>query len=170
MVSWAVDPSSNLLALTLVCQLEKKRLEFELLRAQREKFESEMRRIELQQKKDAQEIAEMTAALTSRIPDGRDSETTTPGEHLDSGFASPFPGPKLASSSTMMPPPGLPALSAPVPVAAKHASKSSILGTSTFATSKIASKSVPGSRRNSDENEAETTGQDEGFLHRSAGA
>ena len=152
-------------------QLDQKRNEIDVMRDQRQKFDAEMLRIERQHHKDAKEIADMTAALNSQIAAGKKSEPTTPGEQRESsGFASAFPRANRYSASSIMPPPGLPPLAAPTPIATKRVSQPSILTEPSFVPSKTASKSVPGSRRNSDENDSDLHYVEEALHQRSTGA
>lgn len=124
---------------------------------QAERFKAEMELIELRQKKEEAEIQDLTAALgqtTIFAGAGYQSEPTTPPEYRDSGtgFPSTFSRPNRFSLSSLTSPPGLANRASRSgsqlisPPAAERNYNSSSSGM-------MPSKSVPGSRRNSDEDE-----------------
>lgn len=150
-------------------QLEKKRLEYEILREQRRRFEVEMQRIELRQQREEQEIAEMTQALGhAQMSTGHQSEPTTPPEYRESPFPSMLSHPHRYSTSSMMSPPGL--RTHTDSSASQFTMSSSNIGHPQGTPSKIPSKSVPGSRRNSDEKESEDTYHQDYLSQRPAAA
>ncbi len=64
-------------------QLEKKKLEYERLREQKRRFEAEMQILDLQQRREEQELAQMQEDLgreNSASTSGHHSEPTTPPE------------------------------------------------------------------------------------------
>lgn len=131
-----------------------------MLREQRRRFEAEMQLIELRQQREEQEIAEMTEALgKSHVSAGHQSEPTTP----------PLPTrtahPNRYSASAMLPPPGLRSQIGP---SSQVTSPPPRVYQSQVTPTKLPSKSVPGSRRNSDDMEPEEQFEEEVHPHRSA--
>ncbi|KAI9671133.1 MAG: hypothetical protein M1817_003640 [Caeruleum heppii] len=163
-VGESVDMSST--TLHKVQMLEKKRLEYEMLKEQRRRFEAEMQLIDLHQRREEQEILQMAEALGHvNMAAGHQSEPTTPPEYRDTGFPSALSRPNRFSASSLM-----------SPSIATRAGRSgsqltsppSALIQTLPAASKIPSKSVPGSRRNSDEDEPESAHVEENTPQRSA--
>lgn len=94
--------------------MEKKKIEYERLREQKRRFESEMRLLELQQQREEQELQQMeveirTSTSSSKTQNGHQSEPTTPPEYREtsSGFPSVFSRPNRYSTSSITSPPGL---------------------------------------------------------------
>ncbi|KAI9852044.1 MAG: hypothetical protein M1838_002013 [Thelocarpon superellum] len=140
--------------------LEKKRHEFEVLKEQRRRFEAEMQLIDLQQQREEQEIRQMTEALSQvNTSAGHQSEPATPPEYRDAGFPSSFSRPNRFSTSSLTSPPGL--LTRSARSGSQLTSPASELAPSQQPSSKIPSRSVPGSRRNSDEDEPQAQAQPE---------
>lgn len=143
-----------------VRQLEKKKLEYEVLKEQRRRFEAEMELIDLQSRHDAEEITR----LSSDIQYGKHSQPTTPPEFNDSnGFPTALSRPNRFSMSSITSPSGVGAstprgsrsgsiLTSPPSVSSNQASAGGMLP----------SKSVPGSRRGSDE-EGDQHEENDGF-------
>lgn len=133
-----------------MAQLEKKKLEYEYLREQRRRFEAEMELLDLQAKNQEDEMVRLASDLNRYNLSGRQSEPTTPPEYGENGFTSIFPRQNRFSSASLTSPPGL---------NANRASRSGSQITSpphhmtSQSISHIPSKSMPGSRRNSDEEE-----------------
>jgi septum formation inhibitor MinC len=142
-----------------VIQLEKKKQEYEFLREQRRRFDVEMERAEiellgLQGKREDDDMDRLTNDITRLTTAGHQSEPTTPPEYRDNGFPSAFSRPNRFSSASMTSPSGPTTLS-------NRASRSGSQLTSppadliaaypAQASSHLPSRSVPGSRRNSDE-------------------
>ncbi|KAL9606417.1 MAG: hypothetical protein Q9179_000437 [Wetmoreana sp. 5 TL-2023] len=132
--------------------LEKKRLELELLQEQRKIFNKEMERLSAQTAREKQELDQMTQDLhrVSMAP-GHQSEPTTPPEYRDQ-FPSVFPRNNRYSTSSLASPPGLnnrssrsgsQLTSPPSEVTQPLQSGGS--------SSTLPSKSVPGSRRGSND-------------------
>lgn len=86
--------------------IEQKKMEYERIREQRRRFELEMQRLDQQQMREAQELAQMEEEM-GRIG-GHQSEPTTPPEYHDNtGFPSIFSRPNRYSTSSIASPPGL---------------------------------------------------------------
>ncbi|TQS39181.1 hypothetical protein Golomagni_00299 [Golovinomyces magnicellulatus] len=85
--------------------LEKKKLEYELLREQKRRFEADLKLLDLQQRRDEQELAQMQEDLgrSSNANQGHQSEPTTPPEYneIPSGFPSAFSRPNQYSTSSL---------------------------------------------------------------------
>ncbi|KAI9685950.1 MAG: hypothetical protein M1820_010710 [Bogoriella megaspora] len=137
--------------------LEKKKLEHEYLREQRRRFEAEMALLDLQQKNGEDEIQRLADSLGHATMGGRQSEPTTPPEYRENGLTSVFPRNNRYSTSSINSigsPPGLTRqsragsqlASPPADVARPYHQQAS---------STIPSRSVPSSRRHSDEEDEE---------------
>ncbi|KAI9800409.1 MAG: hypothetical protein M1833_003295 [Piccolia ochrophora] len=149
--------------------LEKKQFEREMLREHRRRWAAEMQKLDSHLQSNDQELLKMKQDLDrAKAGSGHQSEPTTPPEFQDPGFPSSLSRPTRYSASSMTSPPGLSyrfgtAGSQLTSPASKRISAPVI-------SSKMPSKSVPGSRRNSDENEPESTFDQEPVGHRSAAA
>lgn len=134
-------------------QLEKKRKEYEMLREQRRRFEAEFELFNLQQAREKEEIDQMAQDLKKiNLSPGHQSEPTTPPEYRDHGFPSVFSRTNRYSASSLASPPGLNGrpsrsgsqiISPPTEIAQtlhNHINSDT-----------IPSKSVPGSRRGSND-------------------
>ncbi|KAJ4289718.1 hypothetical protein N0V90_011048 [Kalmusia sp. IMI 367209] len=122
--------------------LEKKKLEYEYLKEQRRRFEAEMELIDMQSRQEEEEINR----LSSDIRYGKHSQPTTPPEYSNSsGFPSSLSRPNRFSMSAINP-----GLTTP-----RGNRSGSQLTSPPSARSQgngfIPSQSMPGSRRNSDE-------------------
>ncbi|RDW83178.1 putative RNA-binding protein [Coleophoma crateriformis] len=156
--------------------LEKKKLEYERLREQKRRFEAEMQLLDLQQRREEQELAQMQEDLgrannNHSIAAGHQSEPTTPPEYRDSnsGFPSVFSRPNRYSTSSLTSPPGL--YNRPGRSGSQLTSpQSGIMQSHLMLEDKIPSKSVPGSRRNSDEDEKAEAVRQDPTSHRSTNA
>ena len=142
-------------------KLEKKKQEYEFLREQRKRFQAEMDLLDLQTRREETEMDRLTNDLSiQNLSGGHQSEPTTPPEFRESnnGFPTPLSRPNRFSAS-MLSPPGLQSS------LSTHSNRTS-RNTSQVASpryyhghshsqsiSHIPSKSVPGSRRGSDEEE-----------------
>ncbi|KAF2660195.1 ARM repeat-containing protein [Lophiostoma macrostomum CBS 122681] len=120
--------------------LEKKKLEYEYLKEQRRRFEAEMELIDLQTRRDEAEIHR----LSSDIQYGKHSQPTTPPEYSNSnGFPTALSRPNRFSMSSITPGTTTPR---------GNRSGSQITSPpSGQGNGYLPSKSMPGSRRNSDE-------------------
>ena len=138
------DGPSQLLT---ACQLEKKKLEYEYLREQRRRFEAEMELIDLQSRRDEEEITR----LSTDIKYGKHSQPTTPPEYSDSnGFPTALSRPNRFSMSSITPGASTPRGSRSgshitSPPSASHSNQGN------QGNGFLPSQSMPGSRRNSDE-------------------
>jgi len=135
-------------------QLEKKKLEYEFLKEQRRRFQTEMELIDLQAENSKDEMMRLSSEVSHRYSmPGHQSEPTTPPEYREDafqekGFPSALSRPNRFSASNLTSPPGL-------QTSSNRASRSgSQVMNSPFHSHKPA-KSVPGTRRNSDEDDEE---------------
>ncbi|KAL2759849.1 hypothetical protein ACRALDRAFT_2038617 [Sodiomyces alcalophilus JCM 7366] len=148
--------------------LEKKKQEYERLREQRRRFELEMQKLEQAQRREELELAKMQDDLTRQ---GHQSEPTTPPEYHDSsGFPSMFSRPNRYSMSSLISPPGLfnrPARSGSL----LTSPPSSMLASRVpFEDHHLPSRSMPITRRNSDDEEREEAVRQDPSSHRSSNA
>lgn len=165
LVLWSLTPS----------QLEKKRIEYERLREQKRRFEAEMQKLDQQQRREEKELAQMQEDLgrfggPSPLP-GRQSEPTTPPEYREtsSGFPTMFSRPNRYSTSSLTSPPGL--YTRPGRSGSQLASPQSGIIQSQFAyDDQLPSRSVPGSRRNSDEDDKEEAVRQDPTSYRATNA
>ncbi|APA12602.1 hypothetical protein sscle_09g073720 [Sclerotinia sclerotiorum 1980 UF-70] len=155
--------------------LEKKKIEYERLREQKRRFEAEMQLLDLQQRREEQELQQMQEDLgrssNNNNNAGHQSEPTTPPEYRESssGFPSAFSRPNRYSTSSITSPPGL--YNRPGRSGSQLTSpKSGIMQSRLVIDDKLPSKSVPGSRRNSDEDEKEEAVRQDPTSHRSTNA
>jgi hypothetical protein len=152
--------------------IEQKKLEYERIREQRRRFELEMQRLDQQQRREAQELARMEEEF-GRIA-GHQSEPTTPPEYRDSVFPSFVGRPNRYSASSLTSPPGIYNRSARS--GSQLASPPSGLGLGRFPVFEdpnplaMPSRSVPGTRRNSDDEEKEEAVRQDPTSHRSTHA
>lgn len=154
-------------------QLEKKRLEYEKLREQKRRFEAEMHKLDAQQRQEERELVQMQEDLRfgGNGMAGHQSEPTTPPEYREtsSGFPTMFSRPNRYSTSSLTSPPGL--YNRPGRSGSQLASPPSGIIQSRFAfDDQLPSRSVPGSRRNSDEDEKEEAVRQDPTSHRSTNA
>ncbi|KAM0209631.1 hypothetical protein ACHAQI_006372 [Fusarium lateritium] len=151
-------------------QIEKKKMEYERIREQRRRFELEMQKLDQQQRREALELAQMEEEA-GRIA-GHQSEPTTPPEYRDnSGFPTFLSRPSRYSMSSLTSPPGL--FNRPVRSGSQLASPQSGIRQARFGfddtTTQMPSRSVPTTRRNSDDEKEEAVRQDPS-SHRSGNA
>ncbi|KAK1459271.1 hypothetical protein CMEL01_02270 [Colletotrichum melonis] len=146
--------------------IEKKKIEYERLREQRRRFEMEMQKLEQAQRREEMELAKMQDDLRQ----GHQSEPTTPPEyHESSGFPTMFSRPNRYSTSSLTSPPGL--FNRPGRSGSQLTSPHSTVMQSRFTfDDHLPSRSVPGSRRNSDEDEKEEAVRQDPTSHRSSNA
>ncbi|KAK4247099.1 armadillo-type protein [Corynascus novoguineensis] len=148
--------------------LEKKRQDYERLREHRRRFEAEIHKLDAQQRQEERELHKMQEDLAARYG-GHQSEPTTPPEYRDtSGFPSIFSRPNRYSTSSLASPPGL--FNRPGRSGSLLTSPLSGTLPSRFPFDDIPSRSVPGSRRNSDEDEKEEAVRQDPTSHRSTNA
>lgn len=160
----------------IVLQLEKKKLEYERLREQKRRFEAEMQLLDLQQRREEQELAQMQEDLGRGSSNqsngaGHQSEPSTPPEYREtsSGFPTVFSRPNRYSTSSLTSPPGL--YNRPGRSGSQLTSpQAGILPSHYMMEDHMPSRSVPGSRRNSDEDEKEEAVRQDPTSHRSTNA
>lgn len=143
-------------------QIEKKRLEYEKIREQKRIFDAELAKHEVELGAMLEEHGRLS---------GHQSEPTTPPEYRENptGFPSVFSRPNRYSLSSLTSPPGLANRSAQS--GSVLASPQSGVPLSRFAfDDQLPSWSVPGSRRNSDEDEKEEAVRQDPTSHRSTNA
>ncbi|KAI5864268.1 ARM repeat-containing protein [Durotheca rogersii] len=155
--------------------LEKKKIEYEKLREQKRRFEAEMHKLDQQQRRDEFDIAQMQEDLgrgSGMGPTGHQSEPTTPPEYREtsSGFPTMFSRPNRYSTPSLglVSPPGL--FNRPARSGSQLTSPQSGILQSRFFDDSLPSRSVPGSRRNSDEDEKEEALRQDPTSHRSTNA
>jgi hypothetical protein len=161
--------------LTPLSQIEKKKAEYERIREQRRRFELEMLKLDQQQRREAQELALMEEEIV-RIG-GHQSEPTTPPEYRDNaGFPSMFSRPNRYSTSSLTSPPGLFNRSArsgsqlTSPPSGLMQSRFGFTPEERTAPSQLPSRSVPTTRRNSDDEDKEEAVRQDPTSHRSSNA
>lgn len=155
-------------ALTSALQIEQKKVEYERIRERRRRFEIEMQRLDQQQRREAQELAQMEEEI-GRLG-GHQSEPTTPPEYHDnSGFPSIFSRPNRYSTSSLASPPGL--YNRPARSGSQLASPPSGIMQHRYGFEEpMPSRSVPTTRRNSDDDEKEEAVRQDPTSHRSTNA
>ncbi|EXL43492.1 hypothetical protein FOCG_13921 [Fusarium oxysporum f. sp. radicis-lycopersici 26381] len=164
------ESSQDYNAMHKVQLIEKKKMEYERIREQRRRFELEMQKLDQQQRREALELAQMEEEV-GRMG-GHQSEPTTPPEYRDnSGFPTFLSRPSRYSMSSLTSPPGL--FNRPVRSGSQLASPQSGIRQARFGfedtTTQMPSRSVPTTRRNSDDEKEEAVRQDPS-SHRSGNA
>lgn len=141
-------------------------MEYERIREQRRRFEVEMQKLEQEYRKEAQELAMMEEEAARG---GHQSEPTTPPEH-HSGFPSMFSRPSRYSMSSLASPPGF--YNRPARSGSQLISPPSGLtqGARYGWDNALPSRSVPTTRRNSDDEERDEAFRQDMASHRSAHA
>ncbi|KAK0127550.1 hypothetical protein ONS96_007084 [Cadophora gregata f. sp. sojae] len=132
-----------------------------------------MQLLDLQQRREEQELAQMQEDLgRGNNPNaGHQSEPTTPPEYRESnsGFPTVFSRPNRYSTSSLQSPPGV--YNRPGRSGSQLTSpQGGIIQSRLMMDDKLPSKSVPGSRRNSDEDEKEEAVRQDPTSHRSTNA
>ncbi|KAK1761407.1 Pumilio y domain family member 4 [Echria macrotheca] len=148
--------------------LEKKRLDYERIRESRRRFEAEIHKLDAQ----LEELTTTTTTTTTAARfSGHQSEPTTPPEYRETsaGFPTMFSRPNRYSTSSLTSPPGI--FNRPARSGSQLASPQSGIMLSRFSfDDQLPSRSVPGSRRNSDEDEKEEAVRQDPTSHRSTNA
>lgn len=126
-------------------QLEKKKKEYEALREQRRRFQTEMDLLDLQSKRDADELARLSSDIS--LYSGHQSEPTTPPEYREAGFPTSLSRPNRYSTQSLMSPNGKGSFSNRPSRSGSQALPAS------NSNSHLPPSSVPGSRPNSDEDD-----------------
>lgn len=151
------DTTSDQSANFQISQLEKKKAEYEYLKEQRRRFEAEMELYDLQIKgvqNDYNRLSQDVGRNNTNTNNyaGHQSEPTTPPEYRDQGFPSAFSRPQRYSMQSMTSPQQSYQSGSTRP--SRSGSQITSPGQSfTQGISHIPSKSMPGSRRGSDEEE-----------------
>ncbi|KAJ4378671.1 hypothetical protein N0V86_005542 [Didymella sp. IMI 355093] len=125
--------------------LEKKKLEYEYLKEQRRRFEAEMELIDLQSRRGEEEIHRLSSEVRLNKP--AHSQPTTPPEYSDNGFPNAFSRPNRFSMSSIQ----QPATRITPRGSRANSQVTSPPSSSFFNNNGLPSQSVPGTRRNSDE-------------------
>ncbi|KAF4123613.1 hypothetical protein GMORB2_6314 [Geosmithia morbida] len=147
--------------LILLAQIEKKKLEYERIREQRRRFELEMQKLDQDFRREARELAQMEEDV--RIH-GHQSEPTTPPEHHNSGFPSIFSRPSRYSMSSLASPPGF--QNRPARSGSQLISPPSGVGQGRYGWDDVLpSRSVPLTRRNSDDEDKDESFRTEPVGH-----
>lgn len=151
-------------------QLEKKRMDYERLREHKRRFEAEIHKLDAQQRAEERELALMQEDLNGGRYAGHQSEPTTPPEYRETsaGFPTMFSRPNRYSTSSLTSPPGL--FNRPARSGSVLTSPQAGIVQARFAFDDHPSRSVPGSRRNSDEDEKEEAVRQDPTSHRSTNA
>lgn len=123
--------------------LEKKKLEYEYLKEQRRRFEAEMELIDLQSRRGEEEIQRLSSEVRYSKP--AHSQPTTPPEYNDgNGFPTAFSRPNRFSMSSINP--GM-----TTPRGSRANSQVTSPPATFYGNNNLPSQSMPGTRRNSDE-------------------
>ncbi|KAI0542169.1 ARM repeat-containing protein [Xylaria digitata] len=144
--------------------LEKKKLEYEKLREQKRRFEAEMQKLD-QQQRELQADLRPVLGLT-----GHQSEPTTPPEYRETstGFPTMFSRPNRYSMSSLVSPPGL--FNRPGRSGSLLTSPQSGIMPPRYHDESLPYRSVPTTRRNSDEDEKEEALRQDPTSHLSTNA
>ncbi|PMB67008.1 hypothetical protein BM221_006668 [Beauveria bassiana] len=145
-----------------------KKMEYERIREQRRRFELEMQKLDQQQRREAHELAQMEEEMVRA--GGHQSEPTTPPEYRDhnSGFPSMFSRPNRYSTSSLTSPPGI--FNRPGRSGSQVTSPPSGIMQHRYGYDEpLPSRSVPTTRRNSDDEKEDAVRQDPS-SHRSSNA
>ena len=152
-------------------QIEKKQQEYARIREQKRRFEVEMQKLDQVSRREEQELAKLKEDLRGMNLSGHQSEPTTPPEYRESssGFPTMFSKPNRYSTSSLVSPPGL--FSRQSGTGSQLASPQSGIQHSRFSyDDQLPTRSVPGSRRNSDEDEKAEAVRQDPTSHRSTNA
>lgn len=124
--------------------LEKKKLEYEYLKEQRRRFEAEMELIDLQSRRGEEEINRLSSDLRYGKQPAHSQPTTPPEYNESNGFPTAFSRPNRFSMSSITP-------SMTTPRGSRTNSQVASPPANFFGNGNLPSQSVPGTRRNSDE-------------------
>ncbi|EGO56563.1 hypothetical protein NEUTE1DRAFT_44724 [Neurospora tetrasperma FGSC 2508] len=158
-IEFAATPAATLHKVQL---LEKKRQEYERIRESKRRFEAELSKLDAQQRQEERELAQMAEDLQIGRFAGHQSEPTTPPEYRDAsrGFPSMFSRPNRHSTGLVNR--GTRSLLTSPP--------SGMLPMRLAFDDQLPTRSGPGSRRNSDEDEKEEAVRQDPTSHRSTKA
>src|ERR1700761_3741851 len=148
-------------------------MDYERLREHKRRFEAEIHKIDVLEQQSERELAQMQEDLRfgGRAMAGHQSEPTTPPAYREtaSGLPAMSSRPNRYSTSSLTSPPGL--YNRNGRSGSQLASPQSGIMQSRYAfDDQIPSRSVPGSRRNSDEDEKEEAVRQDPTSHRSTNA
>ncbi|KAJ9238826.1 hypothetical protein DTO169E5_4659 [Paecilomyces variotii] len=129
---------------------EKKRQHIEYMREQKKRFEADMKLLDLQHEREKQEMDQLARDLAQAGLSGPVSEPTTPPEYRDSGFPTVFSRPTRFSTSSVTSSPGIFNVFAPSQVTSPQSNQARSSAAQT-PNNRFSVQSVPGSRRNSEE-------------------
>lgn len=139
----------------------------ERIREQRRQFEIKVQMLEEASQREAQEFAQMEEEL--RRVTGHQSEPTTPPDHYSAGFPTAFSRPSRLSMSQLSSPPGF--QNRPFRSGSQAIALPSTMGQSRYAwNDTLPSRSVPTTRRNSDDKERDEAVHEDPTSHRSTQA
>lgn len=144
--------------------LEKKKLEYEKLREQKRRFEAEMQKLDQQQRELREDLRPVLTL------GGHQSEPTTPPEYRDTnpGFPTMFSRPNRYSMSSLVSPPGI--FNRPGRSGSHLTSPQSSIMPPRYHDDSLPYRSVPATRRNSDEDEKEEALRQDPTSHLSTNA
>jgi len=127
-------------------QLQRKKEQYEFLLQQQERFQSEMANLDFKAKNTEDELHRLQSELNQLNIAGHQSEPTTPPEYHQNGFTRQ----NRLSLASLTSPPSVTSMGGP-----RSNRSSSQVVTSPFqaTASQLPSTSVPGTRRNSDEDD-----------------
>lgn len=123
------------------------------MREQKKRFEADMKLLDLQHERERQEIDQLARDLAHAGLTGPVSEPTTPPEYRDGGFPSAFARPSRFSTSSVTSSPGIFNIFSPSGVTSPPATSQPKNGATATSNNRYSVHSVPGSRRNSEEEE-----------------
>ncbi|CAI6098499.1 unnamed protein product, partial [Clonostachys chloroleuca] len=147
--------------------LEQKKAEYERIVNQRRRFELEMQILDQRSRREAAELAQLEEEVV-RVT-GHQSEPTTPPEHY-SGFPSALSRPSRYSMSSLTSPPGFQSRSARSGSQLTSPPAGMIGGSRYGWDDHLPSRSVPITRRNSDDEERDEAVRQDPTSHRSTHA
>ena len=128
-------------------------MEYELLREQRRRFDAELEKFNAQQAREKEELEQMAQDLQSmNLAPGNQSEPTTPPEYRDSGYTSLYSRRNRFSSASLASPPSYNnRTSRPSSQLISPTAELPQVQQAQTSSDKLPSKSVPGSRRGSND-------------------
>ena len=150
-------------------QVEKKRQEYEVLQERRRRFEAQMVLINQQQALEKEELDRMTQDLQQASLAGHVSEPTTPPEYRDHVPPSIFARSNRYSTSSITSPPGINRSSRSGSQMTSPPSELAQTLHNHINSDTLPSKSVPGSRRGSNEGVRAYVPETNGTNRRGAG-
>lgn len=123
------------------------------MREQKKRFEADMKLLDLQQEREKQEMDQLARDLAQAGLSGPVSEPTTPPEYRDAGFPTAFSRPTRFSTSSVTSSPGIFNIFSPSQVTSPPPAAQSKASSVQTPSNRFSVQSVPGSRRNSEEDE-----------------